>query len=209
MTDNQKKTKAKSPPKRQKREEALGVTTKEKDPIALEIKRAREERDLNISDLSRLTGISRTVLFGYEAGRTRPGAREIRLIAEVLKVSPNRLLFGSEEPFEVRKGVSTLVTMAASNPITAVVASMFLLPMAAAVLREEEKVAFMSLLMAMVEARDKEAFKKIRALTEVFNEVVGTPEKMAAFNALQKDPVKAQALQAEMLAKMDKRMKEL
>lgn len=208
MTDTQTKPKGKPSKKCQKQDDESGVA-KEKDPIALEIKRAREERDLNISDLSRLTGISRTVLFGYEAGRTRPGAREIRLIAEALKVSPNRLLFGREEPFEVRKGISPLVGLASSNPVAAVAASIFLLPIAAAVLREEEKVAFMSLLMAMVEARDKEAFKKIRAFTEVFSEAMGSPEKMAAFNTAQKDPVKAQALQAEMMAKMDARMKEL
>jgi hypothetical protein len=38
---------------------------------------------------------------------------------------------------------------------------------------------------------------------------VGTPEKMAAFSALQKDPAKAAAFQAEMQAKMEKRFKEV
>lgn len=43
-------------------------------------------------------GISRTALIGYEQGSSRPGLREIRLLCEVLKVSPNWLIFGMESP---------------------------------------------------------------------------------------------------------------
>jgi len=209
MTDKKKTANAKEPPKRRKQAEKPGEAVKEKDPIAYEIKRAREAKELTISDLSRLTGISRPVLLGYEAGRTRPGSREIRLIAQALKVTPNRLLFGNEEPFEARKGVAALVALAASNQVVGMSTLMLLLPIATAILSEEERVAFLSLLLAMVEARDKDAFKHIRAFAEVFGEEIGTPEKMAAFNALQKDRAKAVAFQAEMQAKMEKRFKEL
>lgn len=209
MTDNQKKPKVKSPPKRQKQDELSGATSKEKDPIALEIKRAREEGELTISDLSRLTGISRPVLFGYEAGRTRPGAREIRLISEALKVSPNRLLFGNEEPFEIKKGISPLLSLAFSNPVTAFSAAMFILPMAATVLHEEEKMALFTLLVALIEARDKESYKGIRAFVEVFAEEYGTPEKFAAASDLQKHPEKFDALQADFMEKIGKRRKGL
>src|SRR5689334_17943064 len=67
--------------------------------IAAEIKRARTRAGKSHSELHRETGISRTVLIGYESGRTRPGAREIRLICDALNTTPNRLLYGMEEPF--------------------------------------------------------------------------------------------------------------
>lgn len=43
-------------------------------------------------------GISRAVLSLYETGKNKPGAREIRLLCDALKVSPNWLLYGSESP---------------------------------------------------------------------------------------------------------------
>lgn len=69
--------------------------------IAAELARARSNAGLSHSDLHRLTGISRSVLFGYENGRTKPGAREIRLLCDALKVTPNRLIYGADDtPFE-------------------------------------------------------------------------------------------------------------
>lgn len=43
-------------------------------------------------------GVSRAALSLYETGTNKPGAREITLLCEVLKVSPNWLLYGSESP---------------------------------------------------------------------------------------------------------------
>lgn len=43
-------------------------------------------------------GISRAALSLYETGTNKPGAREITLLCEVLKISPNWLLYGSESP---------------------------------------------------------------------------------------------------------------
>lgn len=65
--------------------------------IAAELAAARAKAGVSHSDLHRLTGISRSVLFGYENGRTKPGAKEIRLLCDALKVSPNRLIYGSDE----------------------------------------------------------------------------------------------------------------
>jgi transcriptional regulator with XRE-family HTH domain len=45
-------------------------------------------------------GISRTTLLAYEAGTSRPGTREIRILSETLFVTPNYLIFGKEQPFE-------------------------------------------------------------------------------------------------------------
>jgi len=72
------------------------------------IKSAREARDLTqqaISTQSKFAdpegkGISRTALVGYENGNSKPGARELRILCETLRVTPNHLLFGNEQPFE-------------------------------------------------------------------------------------------------------------
>lgn len=66
--------------------------------IAAELAFARSKTGISHSELHRITGISRTVLIGYENGRTKPGAKEIRLLCDALKVSPNRLIYGSDEP---------------------------------------------------------------------------------------------------------------
>lgn len=43
-------------------------------------------------------GVSRAVLSLYETGVNKPGAREIRLLCDTLKVTPNWLLYGTESP---------------------------------------------------------------------------------------------------------------
>ena len=68
--------------------------------VAAELSRARTKAGVSHSELNRRTGISRTVLIGYEKGRTKPGARELRLICDALAVTPNRLIYGMEAPFE-------------------------------------------------------------------------------------------------------------
>lgn len=74
----------------------------------MRIRTAREAIHLTqnaVSSRSRLEdpdgkGLSRTALIGYENGTSRPGLREIRLLCSVLKVSPNWLIFGTEEAYQ-------------------------------------------------------------------------------------------------------------
>jgi transcriptional regulator with XRE-family HTH domain len=76
------------------------------DALGERIREAREGRGWTQQILSNRTkiadpndeGISRTVLVGYEAGKTKPGAREIRILAEALNVTPNWLLLGNMTP---------------------------------------------------------------------------------------------------------------
>lgn len=56
-----------------------------------------------------------------------------------------------------------------------------------------------------IEARDKDACRRIRAFIEALSEAAATPEKMQAFSELQKDPVKL----TEMQAQLEKRYNEL
>ncbi len=45
-------------------------------------------------------GISGSVISLYERGVNRPGPREIRILCEALRISPNHLIYGDEDPFE-------------------------------------------------------------------------------------------------------------
>jgi len=73
------------------------------DGIGGRIRAAREAKGYSQTHLADYTkevdpvrkGVHRTVLVGYEAGSTRPGAREIRILCEALSVTPNWLIYGS------------------------------------------------------------------------------------------------------------------
>ncbi|RZJ07990.1 MAG: XRE family transcriptional regulator [Rubrivivax sp.] len=74
--------------------------------VGRRIREARESRDWTqqvLCNRSKIVdpeqkGISRTTLIGYEAGTSRPGSREIRLLCEALSITPNHLIFGEEQP---------------------------------------------------------------------------------------------------------------
>lgn len=76
--------------------------------IGRRIRDARDAKGLtqqHVSVRSKLVdsdekGVSRTALIGYEAGTSRPGARELRILCETLHVTPNFLIYGSEHPFQ-------------------------------------------------------------------------------------------------------------
>jgi hypothetical protein len=48
-----------------------------------------------------MSKVSLSAIKGYETGRNMPGARELRDLCRVLRVTPNKLLFGLESPFPV------------------------------------------------------------------------------------------------------------
>jgi len=74
------------------------------------IREVREKRGLSLEGLSRLTklmdsekvGISRTVLTGYEKGKFKPGARELRVLFETLGLTPNWLILGRSDPERIQ-----------------------------------------------------------------------------------------------------------
>lgn len=68
--------------------------------FASELIKARTERGLTQSALAQRSGLSLSAIKAYEAGRNLPGARELRELCQALQVSPNKLLFGTEEPFK-------------------------------------------------------------------------------------------------------------
>eukprot|EP01034_Spumella_vulgaris_P031932 gene31932-39450_t len=74
--------------------------------VGTRLKSVREERGFTQGAVANRTkmadpeqkGVSRTALIGYEKGTSRPGLREIRLLCDVLHISPNKLIYGTESP---------------------------------------------------------------------------------------------------------------
>lgn len=72
--------------------------------IASALIRARNELGLSQAQLAGTSGVSRSAIKGYESGRNMPGARELKALCHVLRVSPTELLYGSEDAFRGRSG---------------------------------------------------------------------------------------------------------
>lgn len=169
----------------------------ELDGLAIRLREARERMELSLADLLKKTGLSRSALHGYETGKARPGAREIRLLCDSLMISPNRLLYGTEEPFAVREGLRALVKLKGNTPVMLAVSS-FALPILVASLDEEQLEALLVLIATMLEAKNPEAYSRVSAFAEVFSELIGTgsPEEMKALSAIAKDPQRIAEIQA-------------
>lgn len=77
--------------------------------FAARLRQAREERGFTQGAVSNRTkmidpeqrGVSRTALIGYEQGTSNPGLREIKLLCEVFRITPNWLIYGSEAATQV------------------------------------------------------------------------------------------------------------
>lgn len=117
------------------------------DSFASELIRARNKMDWSVSELHRRTSISRTVIQGYESGKYKPGARELKLLCEALQISPNRLLFGTETPFEEKGKLAKLVGDEKSAHQTVTLTLLFQM------LTAVEKEAFINLMQSILEGR--------------------------------------------------------
>nr|WP_315483833.1 helix-turn-helix transcriptional regulator [uncultured Undibacterium sp.] len=120
------------------------------DGIGSRLRAAREMRGWSqsyVSDMSKeldigRKGVHRTVLVGYEAGHSRPGAREIRILCETLSITPNWLIYGSEFA-----GGSEHKAMEAARKNG--LYSAMRMALAIAVLKPHERNAFQSLVLSM------------------------------------------------------------
>lgn len=65
--------------------------------IGERIRKARGYACLSQSDLARAVGVSRPQVYKWESGRDQPGADKLETICQILKVSLDWLLTGSEE----------------------------------------------------------------------------------------------------------------
>ncbi|TAM39151.1 MAG: XRE family transcriptional regulator [Burkholderiaceae bacterium] len=71
----------------------------EKLVLASEIIKGRERLDLTQAQLAAQSQVSLSAIKAYETGRTLPGAKELRQLCKTLGITPNKMLFGVEEPF--------------------------------------------------------------------------------------------------------------
>lgn len=61
-------------------------------------------------------GLSRSTISLYELGINRPGVKEIRLLCEVLRISPSYLIYGDEHPFQQTVNLTHFDGVANSKP---------------------------------------------------------------------------------------------
>lgn len=61
-------------------------------------------------------GLSRGVISLYELGINRPGIREVRILCEVLRISPSYLIYGDDDPFDIKANSQHFGGMADSEP---------------------------------------------------------------------------------------------
>ncbi len=134
--------------------------------VSAEVRKARERADMTVSDLHRETGISRTVLQGYEAGRFVPGAMELKKLCQVLKVTPNRILFGDEKPLERKPLLASFIGDVSKASGTAKLA------IALQVLSSEELSSLLSLVESIVIARVGGA-KKLQEMLSAVDALIG------------------------------------
>ncbi len=124
------------------------------DSISFQLQSARVDAGLSIADLSKQTGISKTVLHGYERARTKPGAREIRLLCAALQISPNRLLFGSDE-FEANPSEFTsFYRKVRARPELAGLFYTMCMPLMASLMDEEEVMSLLRIVAGLMRARN-------------------------------------------------------
>ncbi len=126
------------------------------------------------SDLHGKTGLSRTVLINYEAGRHKPGARELRLLCDALEVSPNQLIYGSEEPHALTIGLAdTILNMGTA----AILPSAVIVPMIGSMLGKDDTRMILSLLESLLKAKDPEGYALIMELLSVFTDATNLPQE--------------------------------
>lgn len=89
----------------------LGVSKSEPESeLGKRLEYQRKAKGITQEQLASLTkladkdgkGLSRGVISLYELGINRPGVKEIRLLSEVLRVSPSYFIYGDDDPFDIK-----------------------------------------------------------------------------------------------------------
>jgi transcriptional regulator with XRE-family HTH domain len=175
------------------------------DAIAAELRKAREASGASFSDLHRVTGLSRTTLHQYEAGTRKPGAREIRLLCDALNTTPNRLIYGTEEPFKGKSRLHAMLDLSSEDLRTARLAMLLMM------LSKDERDAWITLLGESIKARTGGGEKldatldAIEAATEVM--ASGMAEAIEAALPAQKIAELGQSIEAEIAARTESKAK--
>jgi len=129
--------------------------------IATELIRARTRAGMSQSQLAERSGLSRNAVMAYESGRNKPGAREIKLLCEALKLTPNKLIFGSEEPFKQTENVFDALGLTSENQEAVLFSVVFNM------LGRDERQAVITLVHNLLEARHGEKFREMIEVTKI------------------------------------------
>ncbi len=138
----------------------------EPDLIAIELTAARTRAGLSVIELSKLTGISKTVLHGYERGRTKPGAREIRLLSGALNISPNRLILGNESFETDTPRFTSIYRKLKARPELGFMLAFMYVPMVSPLLDEDELGSLMTLVESLIRAKHPETAEKMAVVAD-------------------------------------------
>lgn len=176
------------------------------DGIGIRLKAARESKGLSQSDLHNKTGLSRTVLINYEAGRHKPGARELRLLCDALEVSPNHLIYGTEDPHSRSIGLAdTLLNMGEA----AILPAAMLVPMCGAMLGQDDTRTILNLVESLLKAKDPVGYAHVMEIAGAFNKFTKLePEEQSkqSLELLSSDDA-AEKFRQELVEKIKKRAK--
>lgn len=145
----------------------LGVSTSEPESeIGKRLEYQRKAKGLTQDQLASSTkladkdgkGLSRGVISLYELGINRPGVKEIRLLSEVLRVSPSYFIYGDDDPFDIKAGSLHHGGVAESEPeflARAVYCLRFLEP--------EQSIALVQIMIGMLRGERKSFAKLMEA----------------------------------------------
>jgi transcriptional regulator with XRE-family HTH domain len=117
--------------------------------FASELIKGRNDLGMTQSQLSSKCGLSLSAIKAYESGRNMPGARELRELSQALQVSPNKLLFGKELPFEARTVMDALISGESEDELAARVRAVMLVSL----LASDERESMMTLARSLAIAR--------------------------------------------------------
>lgn len=117
--------------------------------FASELIKARAESGWTQNKLAEKSGVSLSAIKGYEAGRNMPGARELRELCQALQISPNKILFGTELPFEQRSIANLLIEGTPENEHVSSVRLALLYPL----LAKDEQTSLDTLIRSLAIAR--------------------------------------------------------
>ena len=164
------------------------------DGIGIRLKAARESKGLSHSDLHRITGVSRMVISKYESGQNKPGAREIRLLCDALEVSPNQLIYGTEEPLRKSVGLAESLLDMGQGAVLPVV---LIAPMLGAMLGREDTRTLLNLIESLLRAKSPQDYAAIMEIVRVFKEMTDQSPAMRAHfvDKLMSDPKSMQEFQ--------------
>lgn len=155
------------------------------------IKQARTALELTQAELAQKTSVSRSAIVHYEQGNAVPGSVELVKLADVLQLSPNYLLSGSDNFFA---SPSIEHALASENPQIIISTTAICLMALDREVRESISAMVMAMVKAKLNKRDyQELIKAIGLVGQSIPQMMPDLEKVADEAVAQHEGAKAQA----------------